>query len=51
MLRVILIGALLLTTGVWADEIPIGYIKNITGKASVTTDGDIIRAKVGTPIY
>jgi hypothetical protein len=51
MLRIILIGALLLTTGVWADEIPIGYVKNITGEASVTTEGDIIKAKVGTPIY
>ena len=51
MLRVMLIGALLLTTGVWADETPIGYVKNITGKASITTEGDIIRAKIGTPIY
>ena len=51
MLRVMLIGALLLTTGVWADEIPIGYVKNITGEASITTEGDIIRAKIGTPIY
>ena len=51
MLRIILIGALLLTTGVWADEIPIGYVKNITGEASVTTEGDIIKAKVGTPVY
>ena len=52
MLRIILIGALLLTTGVWADELPsIGYVKNITGEASVTTEGDIIKAKVGTPVY
>ncbi len=51
MLRVMLIGVLLLTTGVWADEIPIGYVKNITGEASITTEGDIIRAKIGTPIY
>ena len=52
MLRVMLIGALLLTTGVWADELPpIGYVKNLTGEATVTTNGDIIGAKVGTPIY
>jgi hypothetical protein len=51
MLRIILMGALLLTTGVWADEIPIGYVKNITGEGSVTTEGDIIKAKVGTPVY
>jgi hypothetical protein len=43
---------MLLTTGVWADELPsIGYVKNLTGKATVTTKGNIINAKVGTPIY
>jgi hypothetical protein len=43
---------MLLTTGVWADELPpIGYVKNITGEATVTIMGHIIRAKVGTPIY
>ncbi len=52
MFRVILICSMLLTTGVWADELPpIGYVKNLTGEASVTTNGDIISAKVGTPIY
>lgn len=52
MLRVILICSMFLMNSVWADELsPIGYIKNITGKATVTTSGDIIRAKVGTPIY
>jgi hypothetical protein len=43
---------MLLTTGVWADELPpIGYVKNLTGEATVTTKGDIISAKVGAPIY
>ena len=43
---------MLLMNSVWADELsPIGYVKNITGEATVTTSGDIIRAKVGTPIY
>ncbi len=52
MIRAILICSMLLTTGVWADELPpIGYVKNLTGKATVTTKGDIINAKVGTPIY
>ncbi len=52
MFRVILICSMLLTTGVWADEMPpIGYVKNITGEATVTIMGHIIRAKVGTPIY
>lgn len=48
----ILICSMLLMNSVWADELPpIGYVKNITGEATVTTSGDIIRAKVGTPIY
>lgn len=51
MLKVILISALLFVPNVWADELPIGYVKNITGDASVTTNGDIIKARVGTPIY
>ena len=52
MSRVILICSMLLMNSVWADELPpIGYVKNITGEATVTTSGDIIRAKVGTPIY
>jgi len=52
MLRVILICSMLLTTGVWADELPpIGYVKTLTGEATVMTNGDIISAKVGTPIY
>ncbi len=52
MFRVILICSMLLTTGVWADELPpIGYVKNITGEATVTIMGHIVRAKAGTPIY
>ena len=43
---------MLLTTSVLADELlPIGYVKNITGEATITTNGDIISAKAGTPIY
>ena len=43
---------MLLTTSVLADELlPIGYVKNITGEATITTNGDIISAKVGAPIY
>lgn len=52
MFRVILICSMLLTTGVWADELPpIGYVKNLTGEATITTKRDIISAKVGSPIY
>ena len=52
MSRVILMCFMLLMNNVWADELPlIGYVKTLTGEATVTTSGDIIRAKVGTPIY
>ena len=52
MFRAILICFVLLTTSVLADELlPIGYVKNLTGKVTVTTKEDIINAKVGTPIY
>jgi len=51
MLRLILICALLFASNVWADELPIGYVKNITGDASVTTNEDIIKARIGTPIF
>ena len=52
MLRLILICSMLLMNSVWADELPpIGYVKTLTGEATVMTSGDTIKAKVGTPIY
>ncbi len=51
MIRIILLCALLFASNVWADQLPIGYVKNITGDASITTNGDIIKARIGTPIY
>ena len=52
MSRLILICSMLLTNSVWADELPpIGYVKTLTGEATVTTSGDIIKAKIGIPIY
>ena len=52
MSRLILICSMLLMNSVWADELPpIGYVKTLTGEATVTTSGDVIRAKVGTSIY
>jgi hypothetical protein len=47
----ILIFALLLTTCVWADEAPIGYVKTVTGDAYVTTADKKVKAGVGTPIH
>lgn len=49
---VLLIGLLCLTN-VQADEAtaPIGYVKTISGEASVTTGGNKVAASLGTPLY
>lgn len=43
--------SLALCAGTWADEAPIGYVKNVTGDASVTTTGIKRKAEAGTPIH
>ncbi|MBN8449211.1 MAG: FecR domain-containing protein [Candidatus Accumulibacter sp.] len=50
MTRLTLIFALLLTPCVWADETSIGYVKNVTGEASVTNGGKRTKAEVGTAV-
>jgi hypothetical protein len=45
-----LICILLLTASVWAEEPPIGYVKNVTGEASVTNGGKVIKAEVGSAV-
>lgn len=47
----ILMVALLLAPCVGAAGEPIGYVKNITGDASVTTGDKRVVAEVGTPLY
>lgn len=47
----ILAIALMVTTGVMADEAPVGFVKNVTGEASVTTNGQKKTAEPGTPIH
>lgn len=51
MSRLVLICALLWSMAAWADDGPIGYVKNISGEASVTTAGNRIKAVVGTAIH
>ncbi len=51
MTRLTLICALLLTTCAWADETSIGYVKNVTGEASVTNGGKRAKAEVGTAVH
>ena len=33
-----------------AQEAAIGYVKTVTGEASVTTAGKVVKAEVGTPV-
>lgn len=35
---------------VWAQATPIGYVKTVTGEASVTTAGSTVKAAPGTPL-
>jgi hypothetical protein len=49
--RFFLICVLLLIPYAWADEAPIGYVKTVSGDASVTTAGKKIKAEVGTAIH
>ena len=49
--RLTLICALLLTTCAWADETSIGYVKNVTGDASVTNGGNRVKAEVGSAVH
>lgn len=51
MSRLFLICALLLAPAAWAEEAPIGYVKTVTGEASVTTAGNKVKAEVGSAIY
>jgi hypothetical protein len=33
------------------DKAPVGYVKNVKGTASVTTDGKVVEAQPGTPLH
>ena len=35
----------------WADEAPIGYVKTITGTATITTGKNKVPAQLGTPLF
>ena len=45
--------ALVAWTGVAAaqDKAPVGYVKNVKGTATVTTDGLVVPAQPGTPVH
>lgn len=45
--------ALLVCAGpaVAQDKVPVGYVKNVKGTATVTTDGQVVQAQPGTPLH
>lgn len=45
------LGILLCATLAYADALPIGYVKNVTGDASVVTAGQLRKAEVGSPVH
>jgi len=47
----VLMIALFLTSVVWAADEPIGYVKQVTGAASVTTGDAKVAVEVGTSIF
>lgn len=49
--RIVLVVYLLLAGHVMANELPIGYVKSVSGEASVTTGAKKIKAEVGSPIH
>jgi len=51
MRTLILLCVSLLTTAVSADELAIGYVKNVSGDASVSSAGKTLKAEVGTSLY
>ena len=51
-MRILILAlSLAFSAATWADEAPIGYVKNVAGEASVTTAGNKRKAEVGTPIH
>lgn len=40
-----------LALSAWADEPPVGYVKTVSGEASIATAGKTVRAAVGVPVF
>lgn len=47
----IFVLAATLALSAWADETPVGYVKTVSGEASIATAGKTARATVGTPVF
>jgi hypothetical protein len=51
MIRILSFVLVLFAAGVSAAEDPIGYVKTVSGDASITTAGNVVKAAVGTPVH
>lgn len=51
MFRAMLIVVLFLTGHAISAEAPIGYVKTLTGEATITTDGKKTKVEVGSPVH
>jgi hypothetical protein len=51
-MRPIALGLLLAAAlSAWADEAPIGYVKTLSGAATITTNKNKVAAQLGTPLF
>jgi hypothetical protein len=51
-MRPIALGLLLAAAlSAWADEAPIGYVKTLSGAATITTNKNKVTAQLGSPLF
>lgn len=51
MRRLLLFATVMLASLAQADPVPIGYVKNVSGEATVVTAGETHKAVVGTAVH
>jgi hypothetical protein len=50
MFKCVVLSSCLLSSVIWAGEVPIGWVKNVTGDASVSSHGVLVKAEPGTAV-
>jgi hypothetical protein len=40
----------LFSSALWAADMPVGWVKNVSGEASVSSNGVVVKAEPGTPV-
>lgn len=51
MCRQLLFATLLWATLAQAESVPIGFVKNVAGEATISTAGQVRKAEVGSPVH